>query len=373
VKILIHGDGNTVYGAERQAVLLAQGLCARGHDVIVSCPPGTPFSEFLHERGVPAVHVRPRGNLDLLSALRFSRWIRAERPDAFLATSWKRALSVGWAARQAGVARIILRVGGTKAPGTRSGEWRIRRALRAYTDALVGNSSAITDFLAERFPFFPAQNLNVVWNAVEPQDTANSMLRRELRIGTAPLVLAVGGLSANKAHHLLLEALAAMKRRDVHLAVAGWGSEAERLQRQTSELGLGERVHWLGHRHDVPKLLGAADVFALTSRHEGTANSLLEAMAAGVPVVSTPIAGSEVALAEVAGRGAAGWMIPFGHASALAETLDHVLDAKRAGAAELSARVEEARWRTQHWFNSARMVSAYEAVLSGRQHREGIR
>ncbi|MGH7466501.1 MAG: glycosyltransferase [Longimicrobiales bacterium] len=370
MKVLIHGDGNIVYGAERQAGLLAQGLGARGHEVIFACPPNTPFAEFLRERGVATVHVRPRGNLDLFSAVRFSRWIRAERPDAFLATSWKRALSVGWAARRAGVPRIILRVGGTKAAGTRTGEWRVGRALRHYTDALVGNSRAITDFLAARFPFFPRHALNVVWNAVEPPDIANSMVRRELRMGSAPLVLAVGGLSANKAHHLLLDALTQMKQDDVHLAVAGWGAEAERLQQRTAELGLGARVHWLGHRHDVPKLLGAADVFVLTSRHEGTANALLEAMAAGVPVISTPIAGSEVALEAVAGRAPAGWLIPFGDAAALAETLERVLAAKRANASELNGRVEEARWRTHHWFSSARMVAGYETVLSGGHQRD---
>src|SRR5262245_6812269 len=198
MKILIHGDGQVVYGAERQAVLIAEGLRKRGHNVVVSCPPASPFQELLNERGVSTVTVRPRGNADLFSALRFTSWIRAERPDAFLMTSWKRALSVGWAARRARVPRIVLRVGGSKPAGQGSGEWRVQRAVRHYTDALIGSSAAIDDFLAQRFPAFNSDERHVVWNAIEPQDTNGSMLRRELRIGDAPLVLAVGGLSRNK-------------------------------------------------------------------------------------------------------------------------------------------------------------------------------
>ncbi len=367
MKILIHGDGVVVYGAERQAVLIAQGLRARGHEVVVSCPPASPFQDLLHERGVSTVHIRPRGNLDVLAALRFARWIRAEQPDAFLSTSWKRALVVGWAARLAGVHRIVLRVGAHKDPGTRSSEWRTRRALRAYTDALITSSATVNDFFAQQFPFFPGQERHVVWNAVEPQDTSGGMLRRELRIGTAPLILAVGGLSANKSQHLLLEALAKLPQRAAHLAVAGWGKQADALQQRTAELGLAERVHWLGHRTDVARLLGAADVFALTSRIEGTPSALLEAMAAGTAVISTPVGGSEISLAAVAGRPPAGWLVPFHDVEALAQTLQHVLEGRRAGAPEVLERLAEARWRAEHWFSVDRMVAGYEAVLRGGQ------
>jgi glycosyltransferase involved in cell wall biosynthesis len=364
VKILIHGDGQIVYGAERQAMLIAQGLRGRGHEVIASCPPSSPFAELLQQRGVPVVHVRPRGNVDAWSAVKFGAWIRAERPDALLATSWKRALTVGWAARQAGVRRIVLRVGGTKPPGTRTGEWRVRVALRRYTDALVGTSSAITSFLAGRFPFFPGDRLHEIWNAVEPPDTTDSQVRRELRLGDAPLILAVGGLSPNKRHHILLDALARMRHGDAHVAVAGSGTQADFLQRRTHELGLDHRVHWLGHRNDVPKLLGAADAFALTSQHEGTPSALLEALAAGLPVISTPVAGSELALAPVGGRSAAGWLVPFDEPAALADTLDSILDGRRESG-ETRLRTEEGRWRARHWFGPDRMAAAYEAVLAG--------
>jgi glycosyltransferase involved in cell wall biosynthesis len=235
--------------------------------------------------------------------------------------------------------------------------------LHHYTDALIGNSAAITDFLAERFPFLPKSKLHQVWNAVEPPDTSNSQLRRELQLGDAPLILAVGGLSANKRHQVLLEALALMQDRAAHVVVAGWGAQAEFLQQRTNELGLGQRVHWLGHRQDVPKLLGAANVFVLTSQHEGSSTALLEAMAAGLPVVSTPVAGTEIVLAPVAGRPHSGWLVPFDDPPALAATLDLVL--RKSGGGEVQERTREALWRTQHWFGVDRMVAGYEAVLAG--------
>ena len=111
MKIAIHADGPTIRGNERQVLLIASGLHARGHAVVVSCRGGTPVEAAFHEAGIRTSPVRPRGDADLYHALRFVAWLRRERPDAVLLTSWNRAFVAGWCAHRASVPRVVLRLG----------------------------------------------------------------------------------------------------------------------------------------------------------------------------------------------------------------------------------------------------------------------
>ncbi len=93
---------------------------------------------------------------------------------------------------------------------------------------------------------------------------------------------------------------------------------------------------------------------------------MLEAMAAGVPVLATDVPGTAQALAAGDGRPPAGWIVARGDADALAAGLRTVLADLRAGGGEARARAAEARWRIDHWFTVDRMVDGYEAVLAGK-------
>src|SRR5690606_1712926 len=125
----------TIRGNETQVILVAEALRDRGHDVVVSCRAGGPVEAALRARGVRTTGIRPRGDADPFGALRFARWLRREAPDAALLTSWKRALVAGWAARRAGVPRVVLRVGGVhRVPPGRRG-WKYRYSLPRYHDA----------------------------------------------------------------------------------------------------------------------------------------------------------------------------------------------------------------------------------------------
>jgi glycosyltransferase involved in cell wall biosynthesis len=107
------------------------------------------------------------------------------------------------------------------------------------------------------------------------------------------LLVCVARLSAQKNHSLLLEAFAAglAWMRGVHLLLAGDGDLRDTLVRQASALGLASRVHFLGNRRDIPELLAACDVFVLSSAAEGNPLCVMEAMAAGLPVISTAVGG----------------------------------------------------------------------------------
>lgn len=367
MKIAIHVDGPVIRGNERQVMRIADGLRARGHDVVVSCRAGGPVEAALRGMGIRTTGIRPRGDADLWNAMRFVRWLRAERPDAVLLTSWLRAFIAGWCASTAGVPRVVFRIGGMQ-PIHRGSRGSLERlALRRWYHAVIANSRRVAERITGALPAL-AERVHVVVNGLDPAPPAEpAPLRRELGIADdALVVLAVGGMERNKGFDLLIGAAAALD--GVHLVLAGGGRGEQRtaLEAEARERGVEERVHLLGQRMDVHALLAAADVYVLASRAEGFSVALLEAMAAGKPIVATDVGGAWEGLAARDGRPPAGWIVARDDEDALAAGLSEVVDAVRAGAPEVAARAAEAKWRAEHWFTTERMIDGYEAVLAGR-------
>lgn len=152
-----------------------------------------------------------------------------------------------------------------------------------------------------------------------------AQVREELGISPdAYLVGSVGRLSEQKGFDILIEAAARAMKIDleIHLMIVGEGPQEEALRQQAVELGIAPRVTLTGQRGDVERLLQAMDVFACSSRWEGLSTVLMEAMAAGVPVIATDIPGNR----ELFRDGENAWLVQAEEAAALA---DAVLHAKR--------------------------------------------
>jgi glycosyltransferase involved in cell wall biosynthesis len=307
--------------------------------------------------GVPTTFVRPRGDLAVASAYAFRRLLADARPDAVLLTSWKRVFLGSWLARLAGVPRVVARSGIVRAmPASPTAAWKLRRALDRQVDELVVNSDAARSAWLESAPWFPPTRVRVIRNGVALAPGAPGKLRRELGLPShARLVLTAAALEPRKGIDLLLRALETVPG-DVHALVAGAGDEAPALHELARSLGVARRVHWLGERADVPDLLADSAVFALPTRQDSIPNAVLEAMAAGVPVVTTGGNGAEETLGTADGRGPAGWIVRPEDPGALAAAIVEAL-------AAADDRVSEARWRAQHWFGVGRMVEEYERVL----------
>lgn len=137
----------------------------------------------------------------------------------------------------------------------------------------------------------------------------------------APVLVSVGGLCERKGFHRVIECLPALHAQGMLarlLVVGGGGPEGDmtdQLRSQVRDLGLAERVHFTGPvpQQDLHRVLSAADVFVLATRNEGWANVFLEAMACGLPVVTTSVGGN----AEVVSRPDLGILVPFGDEAAL--------------------------------------------------------
>ena len=187
----------------------------------------------------------------------------------------------------------------------------LERQMARVTDAIIAISPAIRADLLNTYRIGRADQYRIVplgfdlsaFAAID--EAARRRARAELRIAAgAPVLATVGRLTAIKNYSLLLEAAQRVAARFPNLVVllAGDGELRADLEAQAARLGITANVRFMGWRRDLPTIYAATDVFALTSRNEGTPVALIEAMAAGVPGVSTDVGGvSDVIASEAMG------------------------------------------------------------------------
>ncbi|MBI4545712.1 MAG: glycosyltransferase, partial [Gemmatimonadetes bacterium] len=261
--------------------------------------------------------------------------------------------------RLGGVPRVVARVG-LETDTARSPLYRV--ALRRWTDVIVLNAEAMRDRFLARAPGLDAARVVTIRTGVARPErrAAPGAVRRWLGVAAGARVIGtVARLAGQKRLDRLLEALARLPA-DVHCLVAGAGAEQTALERLALELGVAGRLHLLGERDDVGDVLDALDVFVVCSDREGLSNAMLEALAAGVPVVSTPVSGAAEALESFPEGGAPGEIVGF-DAADLAACLERLL----ADPARLRAMGAAAVRRAEERFGFERMLDGWEAVLEG--------
>ena len=370
MKLVIHNAARVWGGNEKWLLTLAAGLAARGHDVVVSCRRGGEVARRVAAAGIRVAHARPGGGGDLPRAVRFARWLRRERPDAVLLTSWRGGAWGAWAARRAGVPRVVVRLGIVRTPR----RWDEALPFRRWVDALIVNAPEIADAWARRAAWYPRERIHVILNGIRmdaaDRDGAAARLRAEVGADDDTLLIgAAGHVTHRKGFDVLLDAFARAELADARVVVVGDGPELDALRRQADGLGIADRVHWLGRRDDAGALLAGCGVFVLPSRNEGMANVMLEAMAAGTPVVASGISGVRTALGADGDGAPAGWIVPPEDADALAAALREVAALLRDDPSALRARAAEALRRVRDRFGVERMVDEAEAALFGDARR----
>jgi glycosyltransferase involved in cell wall biosynthesis len=187
--------------------------------------------------------------------------------------------------------------------------------------------------------------------------------RWRAREGFAPeslLLTCVAGLRSEKKHGLLLEAFAqtSAAKLDSHLLLAGGGDQTV-LRKQAADLGIGSRVHFLGVRTDIPDLLAASDVFVLASQYEGSPLCVMEAMAAGLPVVVPRVGG----IPELVTDGVEGFLIATSQPGNFSKAIDTLLidEARRSQMGAASAE------RALKNFDITHMIAGYERLYNAAQ------
>jgi glycosyltransferase involved in cell wall biosynthesis len=137
------------------------------------------------------------------------------------------------------------------------------------------------------------------------------------------LIIVLATFKKQKGHRYLIEAMSSLvqKHPQLHTIFVGDGPLREEIEIQIAELNLGNHIHLLGSRHDIPQLLGASDLFVLPSLWEGLAMALLEGMATGLPVVASEVSGT----IQVVIPGETGFLVPPGDVECLGEAIEKLL------------------------------------------------
>jgi glycosyltransferase involved in cell wall biosynthesis/peptidoglycan/xylan/chitin deacetylase (PgdA/CDA1 family) len=266
------------------------------------------------------------GKWDLRVLPRLVRLMRKQRADAVITVGAGDKMFWGrLAARLAGVPVIGSALHSTGWP---DGVGRLNRLLTSITDAFIGVAEHHGQHLIER-ERFPASRVHVIRNGVDcqrfaPSDAAKPQLIAELALPEdSQLVGIVAALRPEKNHALFLEVAAAVCKHNskAHFIIVGDGPEKTTIEQKIVQLGLETRVHLLGTRHDTPAIVAALDAFLLCSHNEASPVSILEALACGVPVISTNVG----SVSEMVRPGETGFLVASGDAGDMAAHLKTLL------------------------------------------------
>lgn len=321
-RVLFVIDELDIGGTEQQIVELVRGIDRKLFSPHVCCFRTGAKSKEIAAMGVPVRHEPKRAKADPGLVVRLASYMKRERFDLVQTYLWTANTWGRLAARLAGTRRVV-------ASERNVDIWEeaykrvLGRWLARSTDRIIANSEAVRSYLLERGGLAP-EKVVTVYNGVnldrfaEPCDPGER--RRELGVpDDAILAACVARLEPAKDHATLLQALALLgqSRPNLHVAIIGDGSQREPLARLARELGLAGRIHFTGFRTDSAAWLRSVDLSVLSSVKEGLSNTVIESMAAGLPVVATQVGGN----AEVIAEGATGFLVPPRAPAVLAEAL----------------------------------------------------
>lgn len=359
---LVFVNSSRIWGGnEKWTCEAASGLAARGHHVLL-----VGQSDLMARRasryGLEFKRLRLRGDGDLAGVIRLSRIFRGFKPDATVLTKSKEYWLGGLAAKLAGVGRICFRLGIDR-PVQRNLKYRL--LFGEICDTFIVNAESVRETLLEA-PFVSEGKIAVVRNGIslngEPAGAdapgPSAQAEDSIVIPGAPVVGATGRLAKQKGFDILIKAFAGVAR-DVAgavLAIAGEGHERESLAGLVRDLGLSQSVSLSGFVDDMDSFYRSLSLFALPSRFEGMPNVLLEAMAAGVPVVATDVSG----VSELVKDGETGLLVPAEDAAGLRSAIVRALRDPQASEAMAKRAREDIKAR----FSMGRMLDDLEKVLS---------
>ncbi len=315
-------------GAEKQFTLLATGLPREEFEIEVVClTRGGPYEAALREQEIPVTILHKRMKFDPVAFFRLKKLIGRRRPDVlhtwlFAANAYGR-LAVGGKGRP----RVLV---SERCVDSWKQSWQLKldQKLIPRTDRLIANSESVAGFYLEQG--FPAERIVVIPNGVKTvtdpplSETERNAILAEFDIPPGSRVVGYAGrLAPQKRGKDLIWSLQLLKQLTdrVYLVIVGDGPDRENLISLAKHMGCDNLVRFLGHRDDVPRLMRTFSTLWLASDFEGQSNSLMEAMARGIPVVASDIPANR----ELVVDGETGFVVKVGDCQGFSQFTDRIL------------------------------------------------
>lgn len=314
MKVLFVIHSHQAGGAERHLVQLMHGLAGHGVECIYAGPCDSWLGEQLGKAGFRCVPIAFRGMFDVVSLLKLVSFVHREKIDLVHAHLSRAAFYAGWAAKL------------TSTPNVATAHLMDAGLRFGRTTRIIAVCNAVSRYLATCG--YPADIVRTVHNGV-PDYTAlaavpAAQFRAGLRLGDAPVVTMVARIEHVKGHDIALQAFARLRDKPWTLLLAGsldtpW---AKKMQALATDLGIGERVRFIGHRDDIPSIYRCTDIVIAPSRREAFSLTLLEASSFSLPVVASNVDGNVEAVAD----GETGILVPPEDPESLAKAVVTLLD-----------------------------------------------
>jgi len=304
------------------------------------------------------------------AVFRLANILREWRPRILTSFMFHANLLGRIAGRLAGVSIVVSSIRNENFGGSRRD--RVLRMTDWMGEISTTNSKLAADKLVKR-GVVPAGKIRVIPNGLvldkfTVKDSNRAELRQQLGIAEDEFLwLAVGRLEEQKDYPNLLQAFKIIMRggHKTQLRVAGQGPLLENLRQQTVDLGIADRVVFLGLRRDIPSLLDAADGFVLSSAWEGLPNAVMEAMAAAKPVVATCVGG----VPELVQEGKTGFIVPPRNPEALALAMEKMMTLPQERRCEMG---KTGRAHIEANYSLERVVDQWEELYRELLKRKGL-
>jgi len=293
----------------------------------------------------------------------FVRFLKSEEID-IVHTLFKEGMRVGiTAAKMAGI-RFIISVRRSQGYWMTPFDLKITKILNRWVDLIIANAHDTKVWAAEN-EGFPLDRMEVIHNGVELEpffkvsNNIRLQYRSKLWIPSNSYVIGiVANLRPVKSIDAFIQAAQLVKKSvpAAHFIIVGEGNLESELKQLAENLGIADCVHFLGRRHDIPNILATLDVGVLSSNSESFSNTIVEYLAAGLPVVCTDVGGAREAVDD----GVNGFVVPVGDSIVMSQKIIDIFQTGKSG--EMA---NASRCKAVERFSLTTMMAKYEDIYSG--------
>lgn len=358
-------------GAETQLVRLALRLKARGWGVsVISMTPPKAYVEELEAAGIPVHSLEIRRKIpDPRPILGLVRLLRSQQPDVVHGFMVHANLLARLVRPLAPVPVLICSARNTNEGG------RFREVLYRLTDHLCDITTQVSQTGLERYiriKAVPPYKIRYIPNGIDvdrfrPDPEVRKRMREELGLGDAFVWLAVGRFDPQKDYPNMLRAFSQVIKEhpDTLLIIVGDGPVRQAMEELASNLGLKDRVRFLGIRRDIAEVMNAADGYVISSSWEGMPNVLLEASTTGLPIVATDVGGNRDVVKDVE----TGFLVPPKDPGALAGAMLRLMGLSEEERRQMG---EKGRRYIEATYSIDRVVAMWEELYKELLAEKGI-